>query len=47
MFFYLIIDFCFLIPAVIAQIFVVAAELAIPTGVPNLKKQKQKLKHIL
>ena len=31
-FFFLIIGFYFLIPAVIAQIFIPAAELAIPTG---------------
>ena len=47
MFFSFIIDLCFLIAPGIAQIFVVAAELAIPTGVPKLKKQKQKLKHIM
>ena len=33
-FFFLIIDLYFLVPAAIAQIFV-AAELAIPTGIPN------------
>ena len=34
-FFFLIIDLYFLIPAVIAQIFIVAGELVIPTGIPN------------
>ena len=33
--FFLIIDLYFLIPAVITQIFTVAAELAIPTGTPT------------
>ena len=34
-FFLLIIDFYFLISAVIMQVFVVAAELAMPTGIPG------------
>ena len=35
LFFFLIIDLYSLIPAVIAQIFIVAGELVIPTGIPN------------
>ena len=36
-FFFLIIYLDFLIPAVITQIFIAAAELAIPTGIPTKK----------
>ena len=35
LFFFLIIEFYFLIPAVIKEIFIVLAELAIPTGIPT------------
>ena len=34
-FFFLIIDLCFLIPAVITEIFIVTAELAVHTGIPS------------
>ena len=40
-FFFLIIDLYFLIPAVIAQIFIVAAELAIPTCIPTTKAKAE------
>ena len=40
--FYLIIDFCFLIPAAIAQIFNPIAELVISMGVPS-KETKAKI----
>ena len=36
-FFFLIIDLYFLIPAAITQIFIVATELAIPTGIPTIE----------
>ena len=44
-FFFLIIGVCFLIPAVIAQFFIAAAELAIPTGIPT-KEVKAEIKTI-
>ena len=34
-FFFLIIDLYFLIPAVIMEIFIVIAELAVPLGIPS------------
>ena len=34
-FFFLIIDLYFLIPAVITEIYIVIAELAVPTGIPT------------
>ena len=40
--FLLIIDFYFLIPAVIAQNFIVISELAIPTGIP-IKEAKTEI----
>ena len=45
-FYFLIIDLYFLIPAIIAQTFNPISELAIPTEIPILKKQKQKWKHV-
>ena len=42
-FFFLIINICFLIPAVIAQIFNPIAELVIPIGIPN-KEPKAEIK---
>ena len=44
-FFLLIIDLNFLIPAVIAQIFIPTAKRLIPTGTQTNVKQMQKLKH--
>ena len=44
-FFYLIIGLYFLIPAVITQIFIVTAELEVPTGIPT-KEAKVEMKHI-
>ena len=43
-FFFLITDLYLLIPAVIAQVFNLFAELVIPIGIP-IKKQKEKLKY--
>ena len=40
--FFLIIDLQLLIPAVITQIFIIAAELAIPTGIP-IKEAKAEI----
>ena len=41
-YFFLIIDLCFLIPAVIAQIFNPIAELVIPKGIP-IKEAKAEI----
>ena len=41
LYFFLIIDLYFLIPAVIAQIFNSTAELAIPTGIPTNKAKAE------
>ena len=38
---FLIIELCFLIPAVIKQIFIAAAELSIPTGMPTKGEKAQ------
>ena len=41
-FFFLIIDLCFLIPAIIAQTFNPIAELVIPIGIPSEKAKAKK-----
>ena len=45
-FFFLIIDLCFLIPAVITQIFNPIAELVIPIGIP-CKEEKAEIHPVI